>query len=53
MQADPGVEVLRQAGSLDEGVYHRPATDSKGNIYVAQAAARMQKQTFKGMSLVR
>jgi hypothetical protein len=29
---------------------HHIATDSKGNIYVAQTAAGMQKLTFKGMS---
>ncbi len=29
---------------------HHIATDSKGNIYIAQTAAGMQKLTFKGMS---
>ena len=29
---------------------HQIATDSKGNIYIAQTTAGMQKLTFKGMS---
>ena len=29
---------------------HHIATDSKGNIYIAQTTAGMQKLTFKGMS---
>jgi DNA-binding beta-propeller fold protein YncE len=29
---------------------HLIATDSKGNIYIAQTAAGMQKLAFKGMS---
>ncbi len=29
---------------------HQIATDSKGNLYIAQTAAGMQKLTFKGMS---
>jgi DNA-binding beta-propeller fold protein YncE len=32
------------------GAGHHIATDSKGNIYIAQTAAGMQKLTFKGMS---
>jgi len=32
------------------GAGHQIATDSKGNIYIAQTTAGMQKLTFKGMS---
>ena len=32
---------------------HQIATDSKGNIYIAQTTAGMQKLTFKGMSPAR
>jgi DNA-binding beta-propeller fold protein YncE len=32
------------------GPGHQIATDSKGNLYVAQTTAGMQKLTFKGMS---
>ena len=32
------------------GAGHHIATDSKGNLYVAQTTAGMQKLTFKGMS---
>jgi hypothetical protein len=32
------------------GAGHEIATDSKGNLYVAQTTAGMQKLTFKGMS---
>ena len=29
---------------------HQIATDSKGNIYIAQTTAGLQKLAFKGMS---
>jgi hypothetical protein len=32
---------------------HQIATDSKGNIYIAQTTAGMQKLAFKGMSPAR
>ena len=32
------------------GPGHHIATDSKGNIYIAQTTAGMQKLVFKGMS---
>jgi hypothetical protein len=32
------------------GTGHHIATDSKGNIYIAQPSQGMQKLTFKGMS---
>jgi hypothetical protein len=32
------------------GAGHQIATDSKGNLYIAQTGAGMQKLTFKGMS---
>ena len=32
---------------------HQIATDSKGNLYIAQTAAGLQKLTFKGMTPVR
>ena len=32
------------------GAGHQIATDSKGNLYIAQTTAGMQKLTFKGMS---
>ncbi|PWU05519.1 MAG: hypothetical protein C5B51_14230 [Terriglobia bacterium] len=32
------------------GPGHEIATDSKGNLYIAQTSAGMQKLTFKGMS---
>ena len=34
------------------GAGHQIATDSKGNIYIAQTTAGMQKLMFKGMSAV-
>jgi DNA-binding beta-propeller fold protein YncE len=34
------------------GAGHHIATDSKGNIYIAQTAAGLQKLVFKGMSAV-
>jgi DNA-binding beta-propeller fold protein YncE len=34
------------------GAGHQIAVDSKGNLYIAQTTAGMQKLTFKGMSLV-
>jgi DNA-binding beta-propeller fold protein YncE len=39
---------VQPAGMIGAG--HQIATDSKGNLYVAQTAAGMQKLTFKGMS---
>ena len=35
------------------GLDHEIATDSKGNLYIAQIAAGFQKLTYKGMSSVR
>jgi hypothetical protein len=32
------------------GTGHQIATDSKGNLYIAQTTAGLQKLTFKGMS---
>jgi DNA-binding beta-propeller fold protein YncE len=32
---------------------HHLATDSKGNLYIAQTAAGLQKLTFTGMSAAR
>jgi DNA-binding beta-propeller fold protein YncE len=32
---------------------HQMATDSKGNLYIAQTSAGMQKLAFKGMSPAR
>jgi hypothetical protein len=47
-------ETLTIAGSIKVpdmiGGGHHIATDSKGNLYIAQTAAGMQKLTFKGMS---
>jgi hypothetical protein len=40
---------VQPAGMIGAG--HQIATDSKGNLYIAQTAAGMQKLTFKGMSL--
>jgi len=34
------------------GAGHQIATDSKGNLYIAQTTAGLQKLTFKGMSPV-
>ena len=39
---------IQPPGILGPG--HHIATDSKGNIYIAQTAAGLQKLTFKGMS---
>jgi hypothetical protein len=39
---------IQPAGIIGPG--HEIATDSKGNIYIAQTTAGMQKLTFKGMS---
>jgi DNA-binding beta-propeller fold protein YncE len=39
---------IKVAGMIGGG--HHIATDSKGNIYVAQTTAGLQKLTFKGMS---
>jgi DNA-binding beta-propeller fold protein YncE len=39
---------IKVAGMIGGG--HQIATDSKGNIYIAQTAAGMQKLAFKGLS---
>jgi hypothetical protein len=39
---------IQPAGILGAG--HHIATDSKGNLYIAQTTAGMQKLTFKGLS---
>ena len=39
---------IQPAGIIGPG--HEIATDSKGNLYIAQTTAGMQKLTFKGMS---
>ena len=39
---------IQPAGMIGTG--HEIATDSKGNLYIAQTAAGLQKLTFKGMS---
>ena len=39
---------IKPAGIIGPG--HHIATDSKGNLYVAQTTMGMQKLTFKGMS---
>ena len=39
---------IQPAGMIGTG--HHIATDSKGNLYIAQTATGMQKLTFKGMS---
>jgi DNA-binding beta-propeller fold protein YncE len=39
---------IQPAGIIGAG--HQIATDSKGNLYIAQTTAGMQKLTFKGMS---
>ena len=39
---------VEPAGMIGPG--HQIATDSKGNLYIAQTTAGMQKLTFKGMS---
>jgi DNA-binding beta-propeller fold protein YncE len=45
------VGTIKVAGMIGGG--HEIATDSKGNIYVAQTAAGVQKLAFKGMSPAR
>ena len=42
------VGMIQVPGQLGPG--HHIATDSKGNIYIAQTAAGLQKLTFKGMA---
>jgi NHL repeat len=42
---------IKVAGMIGGG--HQIATDSKGNVYIAQTAAGMQKLAFKGMSEAR
>ena len=42
------VGTIQVPGQLGPG--HHIATDSKGNIYIAQTAAGLQKLTFKGMA---
>lgn len=42
------VGMVQPAGILGAG--HQIATDSKGNLYIAQTGDGMQKLTFKGMS---
>jgi len=42
------VGTIQPPGILGPG--HHIATDSKGNIYLAQTTAGMQKLVFKGMS---
>ena len=42
------IGAIQVPGQLGPG--HHIATDSKGNIYIAQTAAGMQKLVFKGMS---
>jgi DNA-binding beta-propeller fold protein YncE len=42
------VGTIQPAGIIGTG--HHIATDSKGNIYIAQPSQGMQKLTFKGMS---
>jgi hypothetical protein len=39
---------IHPAGIIGPG--HEIATDSKGNLYIAQTTAGLQKLTFKGMS---
>jgi hypothetical protein len=39
---------IKPSGMIGPG--HHIATDSKGNLYIAQTTAGMQKLTFKGMS---
>ena len=39
---------IQPPGMIGPG--HQIATDSKGNLYIAQTTAGMQKLTFKGMS---
>jgi len=42
------VGAIKVPGQIGGG--HHLATDSKGNLYIAQTGAGMQKLTFKGMS---
>jgi hypothetical protein len=42
------VGMIRPPGIIGSG--HQIATDSKGNIYIAQTTAGLQKLTFKGTS---
>jgi hypothetical protein len=42
------IGMVQVPGQLGPG--HHIAADSKGNIYIAQTAAGLQKLTFKGMS---
>jgi hypothetical protein len=42
------VGAIKVPGQIGGG--HHLATDSKGNLYIAQTAAGLQKLTFKGMS---
>jgi DNA-binding beta-propeller fold protein YncE len=42
------VGAIQPAGIIGPG--HEIATDSKGNLYIAQTTAGLQKLTFKGMS---
>ena len=42
---------IKVSGMIGGG--HHIATDSKGNIYIAQTGAGMQKLAFKGMSPAR
>jgi hypothetical protein len=42
------VGAIQPPGILGPG--HHIATDSKGNIYLAQTTKGLQKLTFKGMS---
>jgi hypothetical protein len=39
---------IQPPGMIGPG--HHIATDSKGNLYIAQTTMGMQKLTFKGMS---
>ena len=39
---------IEPAGIIGPG--HEIATDSKGNLYIAQTASGLQKLTFKGMA---
>jgi hypothetical protein len=45
------VGAIKVAGMIGGG--HEIATDSKGNIYIAQTTAGLQKLVFKGMSPLR
>ena len=42
------IGMIQAPGQLGPG--HHIATDSKGNIYIAQTAAGLQKLRFKGMA---